>query len=443
MGSSHFIISHVHLFVLDMTVYLYKDGRYISDPHGSQTKELIRSLLYPRMMKSNIMNRIYQQLLDRVVLHKTTEQLNRQPRHWINFRNGFFDVISWKLIEHSPNYYTINQLPYQLDPDWKPPDKEYITEKFLSESITDEDDRKMLWEYLGYAMTTDTGFQKFLTLTGPGGTGKSVVIGMMEDIVSTENISNISLQDLNNRFYPSALHLKLLNSCADIPSIGMQNVDNLKKATGEDTLLYERKGKDAHFFRSYAKLVFSANEIPLNLDEKSDAFYRRLLILRMTHKTAPDKRDTHLREKLAEEWQFILYHSLIGLKRLFAQGHFTESRGCSEAIRELRHRADNVQAFMEDCIGDAPGKRVMRSVVFEAYENYCRENKRQSCGKGRFFERLNEVYQLKKYATEGFCYQDIQLFEPGECKKVTDDQEFLKLEPDEVTPFDNHKDNQN
>ena len=438
-----FIISHVHLFVLDMTVYLYKDGRYISDPHGSQTKELIRSLLYPRMMKSNIMNRIYQQLLDRVVLHKTTEQLNRQPRHWINFRNGFFDVISWKLIEHSPNYYTINQLPYQLDPDWKPPDKEYITEKFLSESITDEDDRKMLWEYLGYAMTTDTGFQKFLTLTGPGGTGKSVVIGMMEDIVSTENISNISLQDLNNRFYPSALHLKLLNSCADIPSIGMQNVDNLKKATGEDTLLYERKGKDAHFFRSYAKLVFSANEIPLNLDEKSDAFYRRLLILRMTHKTAPDKRDTHLREKLAEEWQFILYHSLIGLIRLFAQGHFTESRGCSEAIRELRHRADNVQAFMEDCIGDAPGKRVMRSVVFEAYENYCRENKRQSCGKGRFFERLNEVYQLKKYATEGFCYQDIQLFEPGECKKVTDDQEFLKLEPDEVTPFDNHKDNQN
>ena len=301
----------------------------------------------------------------------------------------------------------------------------------------------MLWEYLGYAMTTDTGFQKFLTLTGPGGTGKSVVIGMMEDIVSTENISNISLQDLNNRFYPSALHLKLLNSCADIPSIGMQNVDNLKKATGEDTLLYERKGKDAHFFRSYAKLVFSANEIPLNLDEKSDAFYRRLLILRMTHKTAPDKRDTHLREKLAEEWQFILYHSLIGLKRLFAQGHFTESRGCSEAIRELRHRADNVQAFMEDCIGDAPGKRVMRSVVFEAYENYCRENKRQSCGKGRFFERLNEVYQLKKYATEGFCYQDIQLFEPGECKKVTDDQEFLKLEPDEVTPFDNHKDNHN
>ena len=149
------------------------------------------------------------------------------------------------------------------------------------------------------------------------------------------------------------------------------------------------------------------------------------------------------REKLAEEWQFILYHSLIGLKRLYAQGHFTESRGCSEAIRELRHRADNVQAFMEDCIGDAPGKRVMRSVVFEAYENYCRENKRQSCGKGRFFERLNEVYQLKKYATEGFCYQDIQLFEPGECKKVTDDQEFLKLEPDEVTPFDNHKDNQN
>ena len=34
---------------------------------------------------------------------------------------------------------------------------------------------------------------------------------------------------------------------------------------------------------------------------------------------------------------------------MYAQGHFTESRGCSEAIRELRRRADNVQAFIEDC----------------------------------------------------------------------------------------------
>ena len=39
-------------------------------------------------------------------------------------------------------------------------------------------------------MTTDTGFQKFLTLTGPGGTGKSVVIGMMEDIMRLNDMED-------------------------------------------------------------------------------------------------------------------------------------------------------------------------------------------------------------------------------------------------------------
>ena len=430
-----YIISHVHLFILDMTVYLYKQGLYIPDIPGSQTRELIRSLLYPKMMKSTIIKRIYNQLLDRVMLHKTADQLNRQPRHWINFQNGFFDVTSWTLIAHDPKFLAVNQLPYAIDPDWKPPDKDYVTDKFLTVAIPEEDDRKTFWEFMGYSMTTDTSLQKFVMLTGSGGTGKSVVIGMMEDMIGRNNTSNISLQDINKRFYPSALYLKLLNSCADIPATAMESVDNLKKATGEDILPYELKGKDIQFFHSYAKLFFSANMIPLNLDEKSDAFYRRILILTMDHTARPEDKDPHLREKLAEERQYILFMALCGLKRLYEQGSFTESEKCKKAVRELRRRADNVLAFMDECIRIVPGKRVTRSKVYDAYEEYCRENKRQSCGKGRFFERMNEHYPLKRYATEGFCYQDIQLCEPCECDEITVDEGFIKLESDEVTPF--------
>ena len=438
-----YITSHVPLFILDMTVYLFKQGVYIQDLKGSQTRELIRSLLYPSMMKNTIIKRIYNQLLDRVIFHKTADQLNTQPRHWINFRNGFFDVISWELLEHDPKYLAVNQLPYTIDPDWKPPDQDYTTNKFLTLAISDEKDRKTFWEFMGYSMTIDTSFQKFVTLTGPGGTGKSVVIGMMEDMIGRMNISNISLQDLNMRFYPSALYLKLLNTCADISSSAMESIDNLKKATGEDILPYELKGRDIQFFHSYAKLFFSANKIPLNLDEKSDAFYRRILILTMDHTAGPADKDPHLRTKLAEEWQYILYKALCGLKRLYAQGEFTESEKCKAAVRELRRGADNILAFMDECIRCVPGKHITRSKVYEAYEEYCRENKRQSCGKGRFFERLNETYQIKRYATEGYCYQDIQLFEPAEYEAVPEDQGFIRLGPDEVTPFDGQQSDQN
>lgn len=445
-----YVISHVHLFVLDLIVYIYKGGCYIADPHGSQTKEFIRSLLFPRMMKSTIINRIYQQLLDRVQLHRNSDQLNRQPAHWINFQNGFYDVLKQEMIDHDPKYYCTNQIPFRYDPVWKPPDNSEdtnIVERFLQTNIPDEDDRNMLWEFIGYSMTTDTGFQKFLTLTGSGGTGKSVVIKMMENIVGRENISNISLQDLNNRFYPSALHLKLLNTCADIPSLGMQSIDNLKKATGEDTLIFERKGKDVGFFQSYAKLCFSANEIPLNLDEKSNAFYRRILILSMNRVIPAGEQDPHLREKIPGEWRYILYQAIRGLRRLHEQGEFTESERCKAAIRELWHRADNVQAFMDTCIREVPGRRVPRSEVYEAYETFCHSNKRQSCGKKNFFKRMQSRFSLKRYGCDGFCYQNIELCDDNEdfdeefeniCNERTDENGFISLDSDEITPFDRH-----
>lgn len=62
---------------------------------------------------------------------------------------------------------------------------------------------------------------------------------------------------MNQRFYATGLFGKLLNACADIPSTAMENVAIIKKAVGEDTLLYEKKGKDPSQFNSYAKLLFS------------------------------------------------------------------------------------------------------------------------------------------------------------------------------------------
>lgn len=92
-------------------------------------------------------------------------------------------------------------------------------------------------------MTQDTQFQKFLTLKGNGGTGKSVAVSLIQYVVGITNMSSISLQDLNKRFYATGMYGKLLNACADIPCKAMENTDVLKKAVGEDTLIYEKKDR--------------------------------------------------------------------------------------------------------------------------------------------------------------------------------------------------------
>lgn len=138
-------------------------------------------------------------------------------------------------------------------------------------------------------------------IKGKGSTGKSVVISFAQRIIGAENYISMSLRNLNKCFYPTSLFWKLLNAYADIPSTAIERVDVIKKAVGEDTLLYEKKGQDPTQFNSYAKLLFSANELTLNLDDKTNVYYRRLLVLDMNHVISDTEEDSHLKEKMYQE----------------------------------------------------------------------------------------------------------------------------------------------
>ena len=77
---------------------------------------------------------------------------------------------------------------------------------------------------------------------------KSVAVSLIQHVVGITNMSSISLQDLNKRFYATGMYGKLLNACADIPCKAMENTDVLKKAVGEDTLIYEKRDRMQSIF---------------------------------------------------------------------------------------------------------------------------------------------------------------------------------------------------
>ena len=168
------------------------------------------------------------------------------------------------------------------------------------------------------------------------------------------------------------------------------NTDVLKKAVGEDTLIYEKKGQDAIHFHSYAKLLFSTNEMPQNLEDKSDAFYRRLLILDMNRVVKSGEKDLHLKEKVQAESDYAIHMAMIALKNLYEQGKFTESEHSKECVREVQRTSDSICAFIDESLVRAKGKRLKRSEVFHMYEEYCKENGRQGHGKSNFFRNMTD-----------------------------------------------------
>lgn len=408
-----YLMDTLCMFVMDREIYLYQDGCYYLDQDGIKIKAVISSLIPERYITFQVLSAVYNLLIEQQELQKTMEELNAYPPWWINFQNGMFDVREMKLHKHKPEYLSINQIPHKLDMEIRKNMEEAgkTTIQFLNDAMPDRTDQITLWQYIGYSMTRDTRFQRFMIIRGIGGTGKSKVINLIQDIVGAANCSGISLQALNERFYPSMLQGMLLNACADISSDALMQVDNIKKATGEDVMICERKGRDPVPFRSYAKLIFSANKIPLNLDEKSNAFYRRLLILEMNNK--PKKKDLELGEKLQAEIGYSIWMAVGALKKLYNDGEFTESTMAKERVEDLYRAADTVKAFVDECLERQQGSKISRSLLYEKYKQYCENCGRKYHSPNPFFKSLEEKGFLYKRTASERCFLNVTLKDDG------------------------------
>ena len=387
------------LFVCGGTVYIYDGGYFKADASGARLKTMISKLIYPQFIKSTTLKRIYDRFLCDISLEVSFEELNHYPAHWICFENGMYDCKEKRLLPHSPKYKAINQIPHEYKPGAVHEGKR--TEEFLKFICPEPDSREMLLQFSGYAHTKDVGQQKFLVLLGEGGSGKSTFIRLMEASVGSRNLSNISLTDLQQRFASFGLMGKLLNSCADLEISALEDTAIIKKVLGEDTLRAEQKGRDAISFKNYAKLVFSTNELPVVKAEKTNGFYRRLLVLPMNR--VPEKKNPNLLNELLQEIDYFVWLSVQALERMYEKEIIVTSAESEKAVAQLRMDSDTVQAFLvESCVLE-DGSRIERTELYRNYEKYCEDTDRQSLTKNNFYKSLR-VKGYKDFKTGGYRY---------------------------------------
>ena len=229
----------------------------------------------------------------------------------LNLRNGLLNIQSKELQPHTPEYLSIVQMPTEYKPDAECPK---ILEFFKEVLRPDEVD--VMFRLIGYCLHKNCEYEKAAMLYGTGANGKGVVIRIIERFLGEDNCSHRSLQHLDtNRFAVADVCGKLVNTFADLKSVKLSETGNFKMLVSGDSISGEHKFENSFKFRNFAKLIFSANEIPES-DDKSDAFYRRWLIFHFDKKFVGGKEDTKLLEKLTtpDELSGLLNKALTGLK---------------------------------------------------------------------------------------------------------------------------------
>lgn len=372
------------LFMLEGTPYLYRNGCYAPDSTGARLKTLIKERIYPALIKSSTINRIYELFYCDIRLQKTLQTINKYPAYWINFQNGFYDPKTGAMIPHDAEYLAVNQIPHRYEPSAQL--KGDSIDTWLQYIVPDADDREMLLQYIGLCMTRDTSQQKFMIVAGAGGTGKSTLMNVINHVVGDSNTSYVSLTDLTKRFASCDLVGKLMNTCADLKISAVEDASSLKQLTGEDFIRTEQKNKPAFSFKSYARLFFNVNDPPIIKGERSEAVYRRMLMLTMNR--IPAKKDPHFLKSLLSQEDYFIHLCVDALQRMYKAGCITESKNSMAAVNQLRTDSDSVEAWLQESAERLEGAREDRAKCYAHYDIYCTANGYTALSNTRFYKAL-------------------------------------------------------
>ncbi|WP_243449663.1 DNA primase family protein [Clostridium perfringens] len=317
---------------------------------------------------------------------------NRNP-YLVNVRNGLLDIRDMSFKEHTPSYLSTVQLNVEYNPHAHCPQ----FEKFLNE-VLDCRLIPLVQEILGYLLTTNTSAQKSFVLLGPARTGKSTLLWVVEYLLlGKKNVSNIPWQEIGDKFKTAELLGKLANVFSDLPSKSIDDTGIFKVVTGEDYLMAEKKNKNPFKFRPFARLVFSCNELPKNYVDRTEGFYRRLIIVPFNRQIDKNKIDKALKYKFQREKEGILNWALEGLKRLYENNfEFSENELTDGVKKEYKRENNNVISFVEECCELDGLFSCSRIEIYEAYKEFCGESGLKALSQIKFNKELEGNFNVTR-----------------------------------------------
>ena len=331
--------------------YWYENGFYkqCNDLYFlGQIKRYIE-IIDEELVEPSILNKVYRLLQTDLGNTVPANKLN-DDSNIINFQNGLLHLDDMQLTEHSPDVYSTIQLPCEWTPS---PTSSPIFDSFLSTlSNENEEMKKLLTEYIGYAVSNVPGYltKKALFLYGPGNTGKSQYLALLEKLVGGDNYCSITLQALEMRFGTASLFGKRVAGAADMGSASIRELEKFKSITGGDIIDFEFKGKDKFNARYNGLLIFCCNELPHFSGDRGDHVYERMILCKCENVIPVEKRDRHLLEKIYKEKEAIIYKGVMALKELLERGgSFTEPKEVQENRESYKTENDTVRQFLIEC----------------------------------------------------------------------------------------------
>ncbi|EFJ2666459.1 primase-like DNA-binding domain-containing protein [Escherichia coli] len=238
--------------------------------------------------------------------------MGNTARNLIGFSNGVFDTRTGNFRKHNKNDWLLiaSELPFS-----PPAEGETLAThapnfwKWLRRSVAENDrkaDRVLAALFMVLANRYD--WQLFIEVTGPGGSGKSVmaeICTMLAGKANTVSASMKALEDARERALVVGFSLIIMPDMTRYAGDGA----GIKAITGGDKVAIDPKHKAPYSTRIPA-VVLAVNNNAMSFSDRSGGISRRRVIFNFSEVVPENERDPMLAEKIEGELAVVIRHLL-------------------------------------------------------------------------------------------------------------------------------------
>ena len=391
------LIKDMRIVTMNGSMYVYEDGYY--KPYSKSGRSIERKMIevFPKIktaQRNEVLNYIQIQTCIKPEDVKVNEYI-------INLNNTRFDLRTNKALPFDPSAIEFARIPVNYDPNAHCADLDKALNKTFR---SDKEVINLFEEMVGYMLIKNCRFRKGFLLYGGGSNGKSTILNLLKRFIGEANCSTIEMEKLSDKFKTAELENKLVNIGDDINRKDITDTGLLKKLFTGESVTVERKNADPFILKSYAKQIFSCNEIP-RIADKSHGMYSRLMLIPFTatFSSSDEDFDPFIEDKITtdEALSYLLNMALRGLHRLLANNDFTHPACVKNALEEYKTDNSTVLTWvaeenitMETLMGDTTHR------LFSDFKDWCnRSDIRFGASIRTFHKEIEERFNLTRVRT--------------------------------------------
>lgn len=314
-----------------------------------------------------------------------------------NLKNGVYNLATDEFLPHDPKYLMTNMAGAAYDPDAKAP----AWRQYLNDVLPDPEMQDFLQRMVGYSIMGKPVERALAVLHGPGGTGKSRFIETIVEAMGTYAVTTPSslfhaatqerggpTNDLNT------LRDKRFASTSELDNNVQMNESLVKRLTGFDRITSRGLYQENSSWVPQCVIWLATNH-HFRVTSDDGAIWERIKVITFNQKIDPRKRDPFLLDKLKREMDGILLWILEGVRKYREQGLVTPA-GVERALDEYKEEQDRALQFIQDSVTEFqlvldPDAVIKKSLLYQRYSNWCKEQGEHPLGKLRFNRRMKAL----------------------------------------------------